>query len=99
MNSLLALREAQSCGADEALILDQGGFVTEASGANVFVARDGVLYTPPRESVLAGITRDTVLAIAGERGVAVVERRMTRDAGLHRRRGLPHGHRGGRSPR
>ena len=46
MNSILALREAQACGADEALILDQGGFVTEASGANVFVVRDGVLYTP-----------------------------------------------------
>jgi branched-chain amino acid aminotransferase len=79
MNSILALREAQSSGADDALLLDHGGFVTEASGANIFVVRDGVLYTPPRESVLEGITRDTVIALAGKRGLTVAERRLTRD--------------------
>jgi branched-chain amino acid aminotransferase len=79
MNSMLALREAQACGAGEALILDHSGFVTESSGANVFVVRDGVLQTPPREMVLEGITRETVLSLAAERDWKVVERRMTRD--------------------
>jgi branched-chain amino acid aminotransferase len=79
MNSILALREAQSCGADEALLLDHSGFVTEASGANIFLVRDGTLYTPPRESVLEGITRDTVFSLAAARGWAVTERRTTRD--------------------
>jgi branched-chain amino acid aminotransferase len=79
MNSILALAEARDSGADDALLLDHEGFVTEASGANVFVVQGRELHTPPRESVLDGITRDTVFTLAADLGLTVRERRMTRD--------------------
>lgn len=79
VTSILALAEARACGAHDALLLDHEGFVTEASGANVFLVRDGVIYTPPAESVLEGITRRTVLEFAVEMGLSVFERRLTRD--------------------
>lgn len=79
MTSILALAEARAAGAEDALLLDREGFVTEASGANVFAVFDRELHTPPRESVLEGITRDTVFALAGDLGLAVRERRITRD--------------------
>jgi branched-chain amino acid aminotransferase len=79
MNGILALQEAQASGADDVLLLDAQGYVTETSGANLFVVRDGVLYTPPLECVLEGVTRDTIIQLAAELGVEVRERRMTRD--------------------
>lgn len=79
MNSMMALQEAVSCGYDEALMLDANGFVTEGSGENFFMVRDGVLYTPELTSALEGITRDTVIRLANNIGVKVVEKRITRD--------------------
>lgn len=79
INSMLALREAQACGYDEALVLDVDGFVAEGSGENVFVIRKGVIYTPDIASALEGITRDTVITLAREAGYEVREKRITRD--------------------
>ncbi|AHF02618.1 branched-chain amino acid aminotransferase [Marichromatium purpuratum 984] len=79
MNSMLALQEAQRDGYDEALLLDASGYVMEGSGENVFIVRDGVLYTPDLTSALDGITRRTVITLAKEFGIEVVEKRITRD--------------------
>jgi branched-chain amino acid aminotransferase len=78
-NSLLAKRDALSNGYDEALLLDTDGYVAEGSGENVFMVRKGVIKTPPLTSILEGITRETVMQIAAERGLRVVEERFTRD--------------------
>jgi len=79
MNSMLALREALACGCDEALLLDPEGYVAEGSGENIFVLRDGVIYTPELTSALDGITRATVIQLAEELGLKVREKRITRD--------------------
>ncbi len=79
INSLLALREALDCGADEALLLDAEGYVAEGSGENVFVVHDGELHTPELTSCLNGVTRRTLMALADELGLPVRERRITRD--------------------
>jgi branched-chain amino acid aminotransferase len=79
MNSILALQEAVNCGYDEALLLDAEGFVSEGSGENFFMVRDGVLYTPELTSALEGITRDTVITLANDIGLEVIEKRITRD--------------------
>jgi branched-chain amino acid aminotransferase len=79
MNSMLALQEALRDGYDEALLLDTNGYVMEGSGENVFIVRNGVLYTPDLTSALDGITRRTVMQLAGEIGIDVVEKRITRD--------------------
>lgn len=79
INSILALHEAQSCGFDEALLLDVEGFVMEGSGENIFIVRNGTIYTPDLTSALEGITRDTVFQLAADSGNAVRERRITRD--------------------
>ncbi len=79
MNSMLALKEALDTGYDEALLLDANGFVMEGSGENVFIVRDGLLHTPDLTSCLDGITRRTVMQLAEEDGLQVVERRITRD--------------------
>jgi len=79
MNSMMALQEALRDGYDEALLLDTSGYVMEGSGENIFIVRDGVLYTPDLTSALDGITRRTVLALCEELGVRVVEKRITRD--------------------
>ncbi len=79
MNSMLALQEAVSTGYDEALLLDAEGYVMEGSGENVFIVRDGVLYTPDLTSALDGITRRTIMQLADEAGIEVVEKRITRD--------------------
>ena len=79
MNSMLALNEALRDGYDEALLLDVEGFVAEGSGENIFIVRDGVLYTPDLTSALEGITRDTILRLAAEQGLEVREKRITRD--------------------
>jgi branched-chain amino acid aminotransferase len=79
INSILALQEALSGGADEALMLDTEGYVTEGTGENIFVVRNGVVYTPDLSSALEGITRDTVIRLIGEAGLDLVEKRITRD--------------------
>jgi branched-chain amino acid aminotransferase len=79
MNSMLALREAINCGCDEALLLDTEGYVAEGSGENIFIIRDGVMYTPDVTSALDGITRATLMQLANEHGIKVVEKRITRD--------------------
>jgi branched-chain amino acid aminotransferase len=79
MNSMMALQEALRDGYDEALLLDAEGYVMEGSGENLFIVRDGVLYTPDLTSALDGITRKTVMTLAGELGIEVVEKRITRD--------------------
>jgi branched-chain amino acid aminotransferase len=79
INSMLALSEATADGYDEALLLDVDGYAAEGSGENLFVVRDGTLYTPELTSALNGITRDTILHFAQEIDVPVVEKRITRD--------------------
>ena len=79
INSMLALKEALDDGYDEALLLDVGGYVMEGSGENIFILRDGVIYTPDLTSALDGITRNTVITLAQELGIQVVEKRITRD--------------------
>ena len=79
MNSILAHQEAAQDGYDEALLLDVDGFVAEGSGENVFIIRNGKLYTPDLTSALEGITRDTIVQLAGEIGLQVIEKRITRD--------------------
>lgn len=74
-----ASTEAKLSGCDEALMLDCDGYVSEASSANIFIIREGTLITPPIDTCLEGITRDTVLQLARDEGLPVVERRITRD--------------------
>jgi branched-chain amino acid aminotransferase len=78
-NSLLAKREALQDGYDEAMLLDTDGYVAEGSGENVFMVRKGVIKTPPLTSILEGITRETIMQLAAERGMRLVEERFTRD--------------------
>ena len=79
INSILANQEATALGYDEALLLDTEGYVSEGSGENVFVVRDGTIYTPDLASCLDGITRNSVLQIATDLGIPVREKRITRD--------------------
>jgi branched-chain amino acid aminotransferase len=79
MNSMLALQEALRDGYDEALLLDVDGFVAEGSGENIFIVRNGVIYTPELTSALEGITRDTIFTLAQEHGLEIREKRITRD--------------------
>ena len=79
MNSMLALQEAMQDGYDEALLLDNEGYVAEGSGENFFIVRDGTIHTPDLTSALDGITRQTVMTLAAEINVPIIERRITRD--------------------
>src|SRR5690606_9059752 len=79
INSMLALNEAISGGAEEALLLDNEGYVAEGSGENIFIVRNGELHTPELTSCLAGITRATIIDFAKDLGLVVKERRITRD--------------------
>jgi branched-chain amino acid aminotransferase len=79
INSMLALQEALQCGAQEALLLDNEGYVAEGSGENIFIVKEGKLITPELTSCLEGITRSTIFAFANEMGLTVSERRITRD--------------------
>jgi len=79
VNSILAKKEAVKNGYDEAIILDTDGYVSEASGENIFIVKNGVLKTPPLTSILPGITRDSVLEISKDCGIPVIEQRFTRD--------------------
>jgi branched-chain amino acid aminotransferase len=79
-NSILANLEVTGDGYDEALLLDPQGFVSEGAGENIFVVREGVLYTPDLSSgALNGITRKTVFAICEDLGLTIKEKRITRD--------------------
>ncbi|MBI5598284.1 MAG: branched-chain amino acid transaminase [Deltaproteobacteria bacterium] len=79
VNSILAKREVVAAGYDEAVLLDTDGYVAEGSGENIFIVKDGILKTTPLTSVLAGITRDSVIRIAGDLSMKVIEQRFTRD--------------------
>ena len=78
-NSILALQEAKADGYDEALLLDPEGYVAEGSGENIFIIRDGIVYTPELTSALDGITRDTIIRFIDELGLKFIEKRITRD--------------------
>jgi branched-chain amino acid aminotransferase len=79
VNSVLAAIEAREIGYDEALMLDTDGYVSEASGENVFLVRRGIVKTTPLTSILEGITRASVIDLLRESGETVVEERFTRD--------------------
>ncbi|MBF0170083.1 MAG: branched-chain amino acid transaminase [Nitrospinae bacterium] len=79
VNSIMAKLEAVNDGYDEALLLDPNGFVAEGSGENLFIVRNGKLKTPPLTSTLEGITRDSIMVVAREMGIAVEEQYFSRD--------------------
>ena len=79
VNSTLAKSEAVACGYDEALILDTNGLVSEGTGQNIFIVKDGALMTPPLSSVLEGITRKSIIEMAGKAKIKVCETNFTRD--------------------
>ena len=79
VNSVLAKAEVKHAGYDEAIMLDAEGYVSEASGENIFIVRGGRIKTTPLTSILPGITRDSIMTIARERGYEVAEERFTRD--------------------
>jgi len=79
VNSILAKREVMKTGYDEALMLDTEGYISEASGENIFMVKNGVLKTTPLTSILSGITRDSVIQIAKSKRIPLVEERFTRD--------------------
>lgn len=78
-NSMLAHQEVVIDGYDEALLLDVGGYVAEGSGENIFIIKNNKLYTPDMTSCLEGITRASIIEFAGEVGIPVIEKRITRD--------------------
>jgi len=79
LNSQMAKYEAIECGYDEALLLDDEGYVAEASGACFFMVKDGKLISPPNDNSLASITQRTVVEIAEKMGYEVVRRRISRE--------------------
>ena len=79
INSVFAKREALLSGYDEALMLDTDGYVSEGTGENIFIVRDGLIKTTPITTVLEGITRNCVLNIAKRNNIQVVEQKFTRD--------------------
>ena len=79
VGSILAKTESQRLGFDEAVMLDPTGYVAECTGENIFVVRNGVIYTVPRGSILEGITRDSLITIASDMGYTVVEEPISRD--------------------
>jgi branched-chain amino acid aminotransferase len=79
VNSIFAKKEVIAAGYDEAILLDTEGYVSEASGENIFIVKKGILKTTPPTSILKGITRDAVITIAKDKGIPVIEERFTRD--------------------
>jgi branched-chain amino acid aminotransferase len=79
VNSTLAKTVAVRAGFNEAIMLDAQGYVAECSGENLFMVRDGVIYTPPRDRILEGITRDAVITLARDLDIKVVEEQISRD--------------------
>ena len=94
MNSQLIKMEAIANGYAEGIALDANGYVSEGSGENIFVVRDGKIHTPPLGAVvLPGITRDAILTLARDLGIPVVETHHPARDAVHRRRSLLHRHR------
>ncbi|MEE9591678.1 MAG: branched-chain-amino-acid transaminase [Thermodesulfobacteriota bacterium] len=79
VNSILAKREVVKAGYDEAIMLDTEGYISEGSGENIFIVKEGVLKTTPLTSILNGITRDSVIRLAQDNGYEIREERFTRD--------------------
>jgi branched-chain amino acid aminotransferase len=79
VNSIFAKREALRMGYDEAIMLDTEGYISEATGENIFMVKNGIIKTTPLTSVLSGITRDSVIQIAKSKRIPLVEERFTRD--------------------
>lgn len=79
VNSQIAKKEAIACGYDEALLLDPEGYVSEGSGENIFIVRNGRIKTTPLTTILEGITRDSIIRIARDNRIPVEEERFTRD--------------------
>ena len=79
INSVLAKHEVKKSGYDEAIMLDAEGYVSEASGENIFIVRDRKIKTTPLTSILPGITRDSIITVARDKGYELVEERFTRD--------------------
>ncbi|HEB81807.1 MAG TPA: branched-chain amino acid transaminase [Gammaproteobacteria bacterium] len=79
INSMLALQEAVTDGYDEAMLLDNEGYVAEGSGENIFLVKNNIIYTPDLTSALNGITRNTIFALAEKAGYEMREKRITRD--------------------
>jgi len=79
INSMLALKEALECGCEEAMMLDNEGYVAEGSGENIFIVRNGEIYTPELTSCLDGITRGSIFRFAKDMGLTIHEKRITRD--------------------
>ena len=79
VNSILAKRDAVADGYDEALMLDAQGYVSEATGENIFIVKKNVIKTPPLGSILAGITRESLMILAEDLGYKIVEQQFTRD--------------------
>ncbi len=79
INSVLAKHEVKKAGYDEAIMLDVEGYVSEASGENIFMVRDRKIKTTPLTSILPGITRDAIITLARDKGYTVIEERFTRD--------------------
>ncbi|NQV12982.1 MAG: branched-chain amino acid transaminase [Parcubacteria group bacterium] len=76
VNAMLAVREATEAGYTEALMLDYEGYVAEGSAENIFIIKDGIIYTPPLGTILAGITRESVITLAKDLGYKVVEKKL-----------------------
>ncbi len=79
VNSMMALREAQLSGFDEALMLDHMGFIAEGSGENFFMVKDGEVFTPSPQAILCGITRSTIMTLCKDMGIPIHETQITRD--------------------
>lgn len=79
INSVLAKHEVKKAGYDEAIMLDAEGYVSEASGENIFIVRDRKIKTTPLTSILPGITRDSIITVARDKGYELIEERFTRD--------------------
>jgi branched-chain amino acid aminotransferase len=79
VSSILAKTESQRAGFDEAIMLGPDGYVAECTGENLFVARNGIIYTTPRAGILEGITRDSLITLARDLGYVVVEEPISRD--------------------
>jgi len=79
VGSILAKTESQRLGFDEAIMLDPNGYVAECTGENIFVVRNGIIYTVPKGPILEGITRDSLITVARDMGYTVVEEQISRD--------------------
>jgi branched-chain amino acid aminotransferase len=78
-NSILAKKEAKECGYDEAILMDTEGYISEASGENIFIVKNGKIKTTSLTSILSGITRDTIIQIARDKNYILTEQKFTRD--------------------